>query len=71
MKAVGERLRELRKAKNLSQEELANLCDLPPSQISRIETGTINTSISHIFLLAERLKVHPQEFFSFIFPFET
>lgn len=57
MKAFGERLREVRKSKGYSQEQLANECDLPLSQISRIETATINTSLSHICLIARVLKI--------------
>jgi len=63
----GNKLREIRLAKGYTQERLANECDLPPSQISRIETGVINTSLSHICLIARILKVKPSEFFDFDF----
>ena len=35
------------------------------SQISRIERGIINTSISHVFAIAKALKVEPSELFTF------
>ena len=65
MKAFGERLREIRKKKGLSQEQLANQCDLPLSQISRIETAKVNTSLSHICLIARVLKVKLNELMDF------
>ena len=36
---VGKRIRTLRKARGLTQAQLAELCDLPQSQISQIESG--------------------------------
>jgi transcriptional regulator with XRE-family HTH domain len=36
---VGRRIRTLRKARGLTQAQLAELCDLPQSQISQIESG--------------------------------
>lgn len=61
MKAFGVRIRELREAKGMSQPELAYLCEWEYSQINRIELGKINTSISHVFHLAEKLGVKPSE----------
>lgn len=65
IKALGIQIKQIRKSKGYSQETLANLCNLPLSQISRIETGAINTSVSHIFLIAYHLDVHPKELFDF------
>lgn len=65
IKAFGARLRQLRLARHLSQEELAWKCDLETSQISRIERGVINTSLSHIFVLAEALDVPVRDMFDF------
>lgn len=48
-----------------SQQELANLCNLDLSQINRIELGKINTSVSHLFLIASILKVSPKELIDF------
>ncbi len=63
--AFGNKLREIRLKKGYSQERLANEAGLPPSQISRIETGVINTSLSHICLIARVLKVKPKELMDF------
>ncbi len=63
--AFGEHLRQLRLAKGFTQERLAYASDLELSQISRIERGIINTSISQVFQIAEALGVHPKELFDF------
>lgn len=55
----------LRLKKGYSQERLANEAGIAPSQISRIETGEINTSLSHICLIARILKVSPKELMDF------
>ena len=57
MDAFGKRLRVFRLAKGFTQERLANECDFPPSHISRIETGDVNTSLSHIARIAKVLDV--------------
>lgn len=54
---LGNKIREIRLQKGLSQEQLANLCDLELSQINRIELGKINTSVSHLFLIATNLEI--------------
>ncbi len=63
IKAFGKRLRQERLSKNLTQEELSKASGLEFSQISRIERGIINTSISQVFRIAEALGVHPKELF--------
>lgn len=65
IKAFGERLRQLRREKGLSQEDLAFAADLELSQISRIERGIINTSISQVFQIAEALGVPVAALFDF------
>jgi transcriptional regulator with XRE-family HTH domain len=65
IKAFGEQLRKIRKAKGFTQEELAYRADLELSQISRIERGVINTSISQVFQIAETLDVNLRDLFDF------
>ena len=36
---VGRRIRQLRRARGLTQAQLAELCELPQSQLSQIESG--------------------------------
>lgn len=63
IKAFGKRVRDLRTSQNLSQEDLANLADIPLSQIGRIERGEINTTLSTIVALSESLKRTVADFF--------
>jgi transcriptional regulator with XRE-family HTH domain len=57
LKAIGLRIRELRKQKKLSQEELSYKSELMLSQIGRIERGETNPTISTLYVLAEALEV--------------
>jgi transcriptional regulator with XRE-family HTH domain len=63
IKKFGKKLRELRQFKGISQEQLAHSCGLEYSQINRIELGKVNTSISHVALLAKHLGVTPSDLF--------
>lgn len=65
MKLLGQRIREVRLSKGISLETLALDAGIEYSQVSRIELGKINTSISHLFLIASVLKVKPSELVSF------
>jgi transcriptional regulator with XRE-family HTH domain len=65
LKKFGKRLREMRKIKGLSQEELAYKSGFELSQIGRIERAEINTSLSHVSALAEALGIDPIELFDF------
>ena len=68
LQAFGQRLRELRKSKGLSQEQLAWKAELELSQISRIERGVISAGLSQVFRIAEALEIHVCELFDFDFP---
>lgn len=61
LKAVGRRIRYLREKAGYSQEVFANMCDMEPSQINRIELGKINTSVSVLFRIAETLNLKPSK----------
>jgi transcriptional regulator with XRE-family HTH domain len=52
----GNRVRELRKAKGLSQEAFASLCGLDRTYISGIERGVRNISLINLFVLAKALQ---------------
>lgn len=57
LKGIGEKVRALRKAKNISQEKLAELSGLHPTYISDIERGTVNASINTFYLIANALEI--------------
>ena len=61
----GLRLKKLRKSKNISQSQLAYDCDMEISQISRIERGLLNTSISNAHLIAQALGIPTKKLFDF------
>ena len=63
IKAFGRRIREIRLSQKLSQEELANLADIPLSQVGRVERGEGNPTLSTIFNLSEALKLPLSDLF--------
>jgi Predicted transcriptional regulators len=58
---MGERLREARRARNLSLRVLADRLGLSPSLISQIETGRANPSVSTLYAIAAELDVSLDE----------
>ena len=62
-KSFGERVRELRKVKGLSQEALALACDLDRTYIGGIERGERNVSLINIQRIADALGVPVRELF--------
>lgn len=61
LKKFGERVRELRIKKGLSQEELAELSGLHRTYISSLELGKRNVSLINIFALSKALGVTPDK----------
>jgi len=61
--AFANRLKEIRKEKGFTQERLAFEADIELSQIARIETSRINSTLSTILRIAKTLGVHPKELF--------
>ena len=55
-KKLGKRLKEFRVKNGLTQEKLAELCDLSTSYISYIETGKRKLSFKTIEILSRHLK---------------
>ncbi len=65
IKSFGKKVRELRISMGFTIEEFANRADIHVTQLSRIERGETNPTISYIMLLAKELKVPPQELITF------
>lgn len=65
MEAFGKNLKKLRKEAKLTQEDLANDCNISLSQIGRIERGEINTTISTLYVLAQALDLEVSDLFKF------
>jgi transcriptional regulator with XRE-family HTH domain len=58
---LGDNIKKYRTEAKLSIRALATAALLSPSQISRIEAGEINTSVSTIFAIAEALGIEPSK----------
>ena len=61
IEVFGKVLRMYREKNNLSQEKLAEYCDLHPTYISMLERGYRQPTITTIFKLAKALKIQPSE----------
>lgn len=57
----GNRLRQIRKAKGLSQRELAALADMENPHIAKIEAGQVDIRLSTVMKLIWVLQVNPNE----------
>lgn len=62
----GEQLRQLREARELSQERLGELCDRNRQYIGRIERGERVITFESVMRLAFILKVRPAELYKLI-----
>lgn len=60
---IGEKLRELRIQRGLTQEELGDRCELSKGFISQVERGQVSPSVTTLFDLIECLGSSPSEFF--------
>ncbi|MCC9072814.1 helix-turn-helix domain-containing protein [Flavobacterium sp. F-65] len=58
---IGNKLKELRKSKNISQEEAADYLHLSQSAYARIESGQSNSWASHINKICEIFKISPED----------
>jgi len=64
-KSVGRRIRDLRKTKGWTQEELAERASLHYSYIGGVERGDRNISLTTLERIASALEVAPLELFRF------
>jgi len=55
--AIGKRIRALREEKNISQQDVAGLCNIEKSNFSRIEAGNTNPTIFTLSKIAKHLEV--------------
>ena len=61
----GKHLADMRRQKNISQEQLSFDADVSLSTLSKIERGVLNVSISNLYKISKALKVHHKELFDF------
>jgi len=63
LKQLGERIRTIRKAKGITQTELAHKLDKDQPSVNRLETGKINASYYYLSQIAKGLGVTLEEMF--------
>ncbi|OHT43188.1 helix-turn-helix domain-containing protein [Flavobacterium tructae] len=61
---LGLHIKGLREKKDWSQQQLADACDIPRNQISRIERAKINTGIRTLIRIANALDIELTELLS-------
>jgi transcriptional regulator with XRE-family HTH domain len=54
---IGNRIRLKREEKNLSQQDLAALCNFEKANMSRLEAGRTNPTISTLFKISQALGI--------------
>ena len=62
---VGSRIRELRKDKGISQEQLALIADLDRTYMTSVENGRRNISIVNLEKIVKALDIDFKVFFDF------
>lgn len=60
---LGARIKELRVAKEMTQNDLANHCDFEKASMSRIEAGKTNITILTLHKISQALDIDITEFF--------
>jgi len=64
LKLIGQKVKDLRSLKKMTQTELASLCDIDIRTIQLIETGSMNMSLRIFFSLAKNLEIDPRDLIS-------
>jgi len=60
-KELGKKIRQARKAKGLSQDVFALICQVDRSYMGRIERGEVNITVEKLYQIAECLGCGPAE----------
>ena len=61
LKLIGQKIKEIRLEKKLTQSSLASACDVDIRTIQRIEKGSFNMSLKIMFLISDSLGINPSE----------
>ena len=62
---VGKQIQKIRESKGLSQQDLAAKCNFEKSNMSRLEAGRVNPTLSTLEKVAKALDISLVELFSF------
>lgn len=60
-KIIGQRIKDIRKNKGMSQEDLAYLLNISQSAYQRIESGETNSWAAHLLKISEILDIRPED----------
>jgi transcriptional regulator with XRE-family HTH domain len=63
LKRLGKKIKSLREKESISQSQLAFECGISQVQVSRIETGEINTTVGTLSLISKVLGVSIKDLF--------
>jgi len=64
-KILGNRIRKLREERNISQQNLAESCNIEKSNMARIEAGRTNPTLHTMFKISSSLKITMAELVDF------
>lgn len=62
---LGAKIQRVRKARKMTQEDLASKIGVQTATISNIEVGKTDTSVYTIFKIAQALRTHVRDLFTF------
>jgi transcriptional regulator with XRE-family HTH domain len=62
---VGKQIQKLRESKAISQQDLAAKCNFEKSNMSRLESGRVNPTLSTLEKIANALDITLAELFTF------
>ena len=62
---LGVHIRQLREQKNLSQQNLADICNIPKTTIGRIERAEVSVTIKTLIKIANALEIEPKDILDF------
>ena len=54
---IGNRIRELRESKGISQQNLAAICNFEKANLSRIEAGRTNPTVSTLYKISQAMDI--------------
>lgn len=60
---IGTRIRILRESKNMSQQDLADLCNFDKGDMSKIESGKANPTLKTFLIISQALEVNFPDLF--------
>jgi transcriptional regulator with XRE-family HTH domain len=66
LEELGIHIRQLREKSSLSQQQLANYCNLSKVQLGRIERAEINTTVKTLVKIANALEIEPKDLLNII-----